>query len=368
MIPFFDFTSVHTELRGDFTKAFLRVVDSNHLIAGSELELFEKEFAEYCGARYCVGVGNGLDALAIALRAKGIGAGDEVLVPSQTFIATWLAVTMAGATPVPVEIDAQTYCIDPEQIAKKMTTKTKAVIPVHLYGMTAAMDRIRQLADEKGIFVLEDAAQAHGAKLGGARTGSLGHAAAFSFYPTKNLGALGDAGAIVTDDADLAKTARMIRNYGSAIKYEHEIFGVNSRLDELQAAILRCKLSWLDTWNSQRQALAKRYTAALSPIKDITLPAMGATDQHVFHLYVIRVAERDALADFLAKAGVTTAVHYPTPPHLHGAFSSLELKAGSFPIGEAAAAQTLSLPLWPGMPEEAVGKVIDGIQRFYSIR
>jgi dTDP-3-amino-3,4,6-trideoxy-alpha-D-glucose transaminase len=368
MIPFFDLSSMHDRMRPELLDAFQRVVAGSNFIAGRELEAFEHEFAAYCGTRHCVGVGNGLDALVIALKASGIGRGDEVLVPSQTFVATWLAVTMAGATPVPVEIDARTYCMDPERIGAHISPRTKAVIPVHLYGLPASMSRIREVAEQHGLFVLEDAAQAHGARLCGARTGTLGHAAAFSFYPTKNLGALGDAGAIVTDDESLARVARKLRNYGSETKYVHEIEGANSRLDEMQAALLRCKLPYLDEWNDKRKHAAQCYTDGLKPIEALTLPHIPDDSEHVFHQYVIRTDERDALASFLRSRCIGNAIHYPIPPHLQPAFASMNLKAGSLPVAEAAAHETLSLPMWPDISEDAVQTVIEGIHAFYTSR
>ncbi|WP_321948501.1 DegT/DnrJ/EryC1/StrS family aminotransferase [Paraburkholderia sp. J10-1] len=366
MIPFFDFSEVHRELGSRLTATFESVMSRGHLIMGQELEVFEDEFAKYCGAKYCVGVGNGLDALALALKARGIGSGDEVLVPSQTFIATWLAVSMVGATPIPVEIDPATYSIDPEKIAEKLSSRTAAIIPVHLYGLPANMGAIRQLADTNGLFVLEDAAQSHGAMFENKRCGSLGDAAAFSFYPTKNLGAMGDGGAVVTDDKSIAEKVRMLRNYGSRVKYVHEVVGGNTRLDELQAALLRQKLPLLDGWNAKRGAIAKRYSEGLATLDEIVLPTVPADRTHVFHLYVIRSKKRDALARSLQEQGIGSAVHYPIPPHLHGAFSDSGFAKGSLPIAETVALESLSLPMWPQMPLEFVDAVVDHIKQFYA--
>lgn len=367
MIPFFDIHSAHAGLQEQLKSAFDRVSQSGQLIMGSELSAFEEEFATYCGARYCVGVGNGLDALALALRAGGIGPGDEVLVPSQTFIATWLAVTMVGATPVPVEIDERHYVLDAKRIAEKITPRTAAIIPVHLFGQPAQMDEIRAIAETAGLFVLEDAAQAHGARFGGRRSGSLGHAAAFSFYPTKNLGAMGDGGAVVTDDAALAEKLRALRNYGSKIKYVHEVQGTNSRLDELQAAILRVKLRYLDDWNAQRRAIAQRYTDALQGLESVNTPLVMAETEHVFHLYVVRNARRDALSSFLGERGIATAIHYPTAPHMQRAFEGLGIKADDLPLARRAADEALSLPLWPQMRLSDVDTVARNIREFVGV-
>lgn len=364
MISFFDINAGHAELGNGLQDAFARVLASGSIIMGPELQAFEEEFAAYCGVKHCIGVGNGLDALALALRARGIGPGDEVLVPSQTFIASWLAVSMTGATPVPVEIDLATYGIDAKRLRDHVTPRTKAIMPVHLYGSPADMDAINAIAREFDLFVLEDAAQAHGAYYKGKRAGSLGHAAGFSFYPSKNLGALGDGGAIVTDDDQLAADMRRLRNYGSNKKYVHEVAGVNSRLDELQAAILRVKLPALDHGNERRRAIAERYTAALQGIADLHTPQSvdGATP--VYHLYVIRTSKRDELAAHLAAQGVTCLIHYPIAPHQQGAYADLKIAADSLPLANQAAAQTLSLPIWPQMPLSQVDEVIAHIKQF----
>ena len=366
MIPFFDIHAGHAEMADDFTQAFSKVMKSGHVIMGGELVAFENEFAAYCGAKHCIGVGNGLDALALTLRARGIKAGDEVLVPSQTFIATWLGVSMVGATPVPVEIDPATYLLDPARIKEKLTSRTKAIIPVHLYGLPAAMDAINEIARPLGIFVFEDAAQAHGATHNGKRTGVLGDAAAFSFYPTKNLGAMGDAGAVVTNDDALAGELRMLRNYGSSQKYVHEVAGVNSRLDELQAALLRTKLGRLDAWNEQRRALAARYSEGLRGVGDIRIPHVPSDSTHVYHLYVISTGRRAELSAHLTAQGIQTLVHYPIPPHVQGAYAELGLPADSLPLATAAANETLSLPIWPQMQPEQVDAVVAQFRKFFA--
>lgn len=366
MTPFFDIHAGHAELADEFQQAFSRVMNSGHVIMGPEVAAFEKEFAAYCGVKHCIGVGNGLDALALTLRAQGIKAGDEVLVPSQTFIASWLGVSMVGATPVPVEIDPATYLMDPARIKEKLTSRTKAIMPVHLYGLPAAMDAINAIARPLGLFVLEDAAQAHGSTHNGKRAGSLGDAAAFSFYPTKNLGAMGDAGAVVTDNDELAANLRMLRNYGSSQKYVHEVAGVNSRLDELQAALLRAKLGRLDAWNDQRRALAARYSQGLEGVGDLRTPFVPADSTHVFHLYVVSTGRRAELSAYLTAQGVQTLVHYPIAPHMQGAYAELGLPADSLPLATAAANETLSLPIWPQMKPEQVDAVVGHIRKFFS--
>ncbi|SOZ98481.1 Erythromycin biosynthesis sensory transduction protein EryC1 [Cupriavidus taiwanensis] len=366
MVPFFDMHAGHAALQEQFASIFSRVTRSGQLIMGPELLEFEQEFAKYCGVKYCVGVGNGLDALALSLRSKGVGAGDEVLVPSQTFMATWLAVSMVGATPVPVEIDEKYFIMDPKRIEEKITSRTVAIIPVHLFGQPAQMNEICAIAERAGLFVLEDAAQAHGAMYAGQRCGSLGHAAAFSFYPTKNLGALGDGGAVVTDDYTLAEKLRALRNYGSKAKYVHDIQGTNSRLDELQAAILRLKLSELDNWNAKRRALADRYTAGLDGLSDIVTPLAVEGTEHVYHLYVIRSKRRNELLDHLKHCGITAAIHYPTAPHMQGAFADLNIPADALPAARRAADEVLSLPLWPQMGDDVVETVVAAVRGFYN--
>jgi dTDP-4-amino-4,6-dideoxygalactose transaminase len=366
MIPFFDIHAGHAALKAEFSAAFDRVLASGHVIMGPELTAFESAFAEFCGAKHCIGVGNGLDALALALRARGIGPGDEVIVPSQTFIATWLAVSMVGATPVPVEIDEATYTLDPKLIPAKLTDKTAAIIPVHLYGLPADMEAINRIAKDSGLFVLEDAAQAHGARHAGKRAGALGHAAAFSFYPTKNLGGMGDGGAVVTDDDALASELRKLRNYGSREKYVHETAGVNSRLDELQAALLMPKLARLDEWNEKRRVIAARYSAGLAKTPGIEIPVVPAGCEHVYHLYVIQTATRDALHEYLKGQGIATLIHYPIAPNAQAAYRELGISNEAVPIAARVAAQTLSLPIWPQMSLDTVDEVVRHINNFVN--
>lgn len=350
-VPFLDVKASYAGLKDEIDAAYLRVMESGWFILGEEVEYFEKEFAAFCGVNHCIGVGNGLDALNLVLRVWNIGDGDEVIVPANTFIATWLAVTGTGAKPIPVEPDLLSYNLDPVKIEAAITSRTKAIIPVHLYGQPAEMKPIMEVARKHGLRVLEDAAQAHGAVYQGKKAGSIGDAAAFSFYPGKNLGAFGDAGAVTTNDAELAEKLRKLRSYGSNIKYVHDFQGVNSRLDELQAAILRIKLRKLDSWNSHRQSLASRYCEELKGC-DLILPAVSEGKFPVWHLFVIRTKERDALQRSLQAAGINTVVHYPIPPHLSQAYSSLGFSAGDFPIAESMADQVLSLPMGPHLSDE----------------
>lgn len=350
MLPFLDFASMHAELRAQFDTAYKRVMDSNHFILGNEVDAFEREFAEYCGAKHCIGVANGLDALFITLKALDIGPGDEVIVPSNTYIATWLAVSYAGATPVPVEPDEMTYNLDPAKIEAAITLRTRAIIPVHLYGQPADMDPIMALAAKHGLKVLEDAAQAHGALYKGRRVGTLGDAAGFSFYPGKNLGAIGDGGAVVTNDDVLADKLRVLRNYGSRVKYQNEVKGFNTRLDELQAAFLRVKLAVLDKWNDRRREVAEYYMNGLSD-SGLILPVVPSWATPVWHLFVVRHQGRSAIQAELAAHGVSTLIHYPIPPHLQGAYKEMGQGVGSFPISESIHETVFSLPIWPQLSE-----------------
>jgi dTDP-4-amino-4,6-dideoxygalactose transaminase len=357
MVPFLDVGAMHAELRSRLDAAYARVVDSSSLILGAELDAFEREFAEYCGARHCIGVGNGLDALFLTLKAMGVGAGDEVIVPSNTYIATWLAVTYAGARPVPVEPDERSYNLDPDRIRAAITAATRVIMPVHLYGQAADMDPIVALAREYGLKVLEDAAQAHGARYRGRRVGSLGDAAGFSFYPAKNLGALGDGGAVVTSDDALADRLRLLRNYGSRVKYHNEVKGYNSRLDELHAAFLREKLKVLDDWNRRRGDIARRLLKGLEA-SGLVLPAVPEWADPVWHVFVVRSAARDSLQQALAARGIGSMIHYPIPPHRQPAYAELQLGPGSLPIAEAIHREVLSLPMWPHLSAQQVDQII----------
>ncbi len=360
-VPFLDLQRIHREIRAPLEAAFHRVLDSGWFIMGPEVEAFEVEFAKYCGVKHCVGVGNGLDALHLLLRAYGIGRGDEVLVPSNTFIATWLAVSQCGATPVPVEPCAETHNIDPDALAAAITPRTRAIMPVHLYGQPADMDPINAFARRHGLIVIEDAAQAQGAEYKGRRAGSLGNAAATSFYPGKNLGALGDGGAVLTDDASIADKVRLLRNYGSRIKYEHQDIGYNTRLDEMQAAFLRVKLALLDDWNARRRALAGTYTALLQNT-GLGLPWVPAWADPVWHLYVVRSSNRDALRAHLDRCGVSTVIHYPIPPHRQVCYA--EYASHNLPIAETLANEVLSLPMSPFLTEKEASHVMETVRSF----
>ncbi len=366
-VPFLDIVKGYQELKPEFDEAYHRVMDSGWFLLGTELEAFEKEFASYCGVPFCIGVGNGLDALQLVLRAMDIGPGDEVIVPAHTFIATWLAVSNVGATPVPVEPDSRTYNIDLDRIASAISSRTRAIIPVHLYGQSSDMDAIIEIADKHDIKVVEDAAQAHGAGYKGRKAGGLGYAAGFSFYPGKNLGAFGDAGAITTSDPDLAERVRTLRNYGSKVKYEYEVQGVNSRLDELQAAFLRVKLRYLDQWNGRRREIAKTYLSALRQIIDnneseIEIPCVPSWAEPTWHLFVIRHIRRSAFQNKLRELGVGTLIHYPVPAHLSSAYACLKMSPGSFPITEALSETVISLPIGPHQTQDQTQAVISAIQ------
>jgi dTDP-4-amino-4,6-dideoxygalactose transaminase len=347
-LPFLDLSLTHLQCTEELDQAYQRVMKTNWFIMGQELAAFEAEFAAYCQSQHCIGVGNGLDAIVLILKAMNIGPGDEVIVPANTFIATWLAVEQVGARPVPVEPSSTTYNIDPSRIEAAISARTKAIIVVHLYGQPAEMNAINQLARERGLRVIEDAAQAHGARYHDQPAGSLADAAAFSFYPGKNLGALGDGGAVVTNDPVLAETVRTLSNYGSAEKYHHDLLGCNSRLDEMQAAFLRVKLNWLDSWNEERRNIASYYSAELSACRDLILPSVEDGNSPVWHLYVLRTPRRQELQTALHEAEVGTQIHYPIPPHLSGAFNGRWQK-GDFPVTEALAQQVLSLPIFPGL-------------------
>lgn len=363
MIPFLDLKAAHEELRAELDAAWARVRDSGWYVLGEEVEAFEHEYATYCGARHCVGVANGLDALILALRALDVGPGDEVIVPSNTYIATWLAVSAVGATPVPVEPDEATYNIDPTLIPAAITPRTKVILPVHLYGQPADLDPILALAKAHGLTVVEDAAQAHGARYKGRRIGAHGDVVCWSFYPGKNLGAMGDAGAITTNREDVADRIRALRNYGSRVKYVNEVQGVNSRLDPLQAAILRVKLKHLDTWNERRRAIAATYQNGLAGT-GLALPQVPDWADSVWHLYVVRSHARDQLQQALTEAGIGTLIHYPIPPHRQAAYASLGYGACSFPRAEAIAQQVLSLPMGPHLSEKQIAQVVKCISQF----
>lgn len=363
-IPFATFKPMHDEIRKDLDQAYNKVIDSNYFIQGKECELFEKEFADYCNAKYCVGVATGLDALYLILRAMNIGNGDEVIVPSNTYIATALAVSYCGATPIFVEPELETYNINPALIEEKITDQTKAIIAVHLQGRPADMDAVNEIAKKHNLYVIEDAAQAHGTEYKGQKVGTLSDAAGFSFYPGKNLGALGDGGAVVTNNKEIADKVRALGNYGSDYKYHHIYKGTNSRLDEIQSAFLCCKLPHLDKWNEYRRNVANKYFEGIkNPL--IKLPLKDSEDyRHIYHVFVIRCAKRDELEKYLNENGIGTVKHYPIPMHLQEAYKDLNIKEGSLPIAEEISKTVLSIPMYYGMTDEEVNYVIDKLNAF----
>mgnify|MGYP001031404999 CR=1 FL=1 len=363
-VPFVTFLPMHNEIRDMLNTAYNKVVDKSYFIQGEECKNFEEEFAEYCGVKYCVGVATGLDALMLILKAMNIGAGDEVIVPSNTYIATALAVSYNGATPVFVEPVIETYNIDVNKIEEKITSKTKAIIAVHLQGRTADMDAINTIARKYDLKVIEDAAQAHGAKYKGQKAGSLGDAAGFSFYPGKNLGALGDAGCVTTNNKELADKIRALGNYGSDYKYHHIYKGVNSRLDEMQAAFLRVKLPNLDKWNEDRRNTAKKYLNGINNVL-IKLPLPTSDEyEHIYHVFVIRCDRRDELEGYLKKKGIDTVKHYPLPIHEQKCYKDLGIKNGELPIAEQISRTVLSIPMYYGMTDQEINYIINTINMF----
>lgn len=365
-VPFLSFSSQHQPIREEVLQALARVYDSQWFVLGKEVTDFEAAYAVFNNTKYCIGVANGLDALHLSLMALGIGAGDEVIVPSNTYIATWLAISYVGATIVPVEPDPTTYNLDPARLEAAITPRTKAIMPVHLYGQACQMDAIMAVAQRHGLAVIEDNAQSQGAMCQGQYTGSFGNINATSFYPGKNLGALGDAGAITTNDEVLAGKARVLRNYGSEKKYHNEVIGYNSRLDELQAAALSVKLSYLPKWTAQRQAIAELYQNVLADTHGLILPQVAPGCTHVYHLFVVRTLQRDDLQAYLTQQGIGTLIHYPIPPHRQQAYAHTYLAQKSYPIAEQLADTSLSLPMWPGMTQAHVNTVADAIKSFFA--
>lgn len=361
MISFLDLKLPYQHLKAEIDEAISRVMASGWYIGGIECDAFEKEFAQYCGAQFAAGVANGLDALHLALLALGVEPGDEVIVPSNTYIATWLAVSQCGAIPVPVEPDAGTCNIDPARIEAAITDRTKVILPVHLYGQSADMELILALARTRGVKVLEDAAQAHGARYKGRRIGAHGDAVAWSFYPGKNLGAVGDAGAVTTNNPEIADRIAVLRNYGSRVKYVNEVKGFNSRLDPLQAAILRVKLAHLDNWNAQRASVAAIYDREFRSL-DLQTPQVAFWADPVWHLYTVQCDDRDAFRIRLEKQGVQTLIHYPIPPHRQAAYTDLGYAEGSLPIAERIHRRTLSLPIGPFMPAQDVEAIVNAVR------
>lgn len=362
-VPFADFSPMHSEIRGRMLEAFTEVYDANWFIDGSHCSEFEKNFAGYCGVSHCVGCGNGLDALHMILLAAGIGAGDEVIVPAQSYIATALAVTYAGAKPVYVDVEPEYFSLDPELLERAVTPRTKAVILVHLYGQIGRFDEVAAIAGKHGLLLIEDAAQAHGASYKGRRAGCLGDAAGFSFYPGKNLGALGDGGAVCTSSDKIAGLVRALGNYGSHKKYMHEYKGFNSRLDEVQAAFLNVKLSCLDRWHQDRRRIARRYLEGIQN-PAVRLPALNPDGVHAWHLFAVLCENRSALEAHLDRHGIGHQIHYPVAMHLHQAYRDLGYREGDFPVAEMSAAQELSLPIYYGMSDEQVDYICDVLNRY----
>lgn len=365
MVKFLDLKAGYKELREEIDCSISRVMNSGNYILGPEVSLFEEEFAKYCGSEYAVGVGNGLDALKLSLLAMGVEPGDEIIVPAHTYIATWIAVSQCGAVPVPVEPAANSYNIDIERIEEAITQRTKVIIPVHLYGQPVSLGPLLELANSNGLMVLEDAAQAHGATYKGNRIGSHGHAVAWSFYPGKNLGAFGDAGAVTTNNAELARNLRLLRNYGSGQKYYNELPGFNSRLDPIQAAILRVKLKNLNRWNARRADIARVYKENLTGL-ELKLPAENVDSQAAWHLFVVSTESRDQLSQYLLANGVETLVHYPVPPHKQKAYANTTLSQRNYPISEKLARTVLSLPIYPQLSNEDQEATVQIIKKYFN--
>lgn len=362
MIPVTDVAATYAELKDEIDAATARVLASGYYIGGPEVEQFESGFAAFCGAAHGVGVGNGLEALALGLRALEVGPGDEVIVPANTYIASWLAISLVGAVPIPVEPDPATHCLDPGLVEAAITSRTKAIMPVHLYGHPAAMDRLMDLARARALPVIEDAAQSHGAAIAGKAIGSHGDVVAWSFYPTKNLGAYGDGGAVTTNNPELAERVRLLRNYGSAVKNVNAVKGVNSRLDPLQAAILAVKLRHLPAWQQRRHVLADRYAAAFAGLNLIAPQTVGNQAVHAWHLYVIRTANRDAVMRQLTEAGIQTAMHYPIPPYRQAAYAEFADRADNWPLSDRLADEVLSLPMGPHVTDAQAEQVIAAVR------
>ena len=363
-VPFVSLKPVNEETRDELTKAFNRVLDNSNYILGNELDGFEKAYAKYCGAKYCVGCGTGLDALFLILKAYGIGTGDEVIIPSNTFIATALAVTYAGAKPVLVEPHQDTFLLDENLIEKNITKRTKAIIAVQLYGQVCNMDKILQIARKHRLKLIEDAAQAHGAEYKGKKVGSLADAAGFSFYPGKNLGALGDGGAVLTNDKDVADKVRILRNYGSDYKYHHILQGNNSRLDEMQAAFLHVKLPYLDKWNKERRRIADRYMSEICNER-VILPTIADNVTPIWHIFAVRIPQnRETFVEYLKDKGIMTNKHYPIPIHLQKAYSDLGYQKGELPIAESISETEVSIPMYYGMTDDEIGYVIKAVNEY----
>jgi dTDP-4-amino-4,6-dideoxygalactose transaminase len=364
-VPFLDLAAQHRALEAGIQSDLSEIVGHSAFVNGPHVATFEERFAEYCGVSHCVGVSNGLDALRLALIALDLEPGAEVLVPAMTFVATWEAVTQAGAVLVPVDVSADDYALDVEAVEAALGERTRAIVPVHLYGQLADMGRLHALSEAKGVAIVEDAAQAHGASRAGRRAGATGLASAFSFYPGKNLGAMGDAGALVTNDPEIAARTRALREHGQRRKYQHDEVGWTARLDTFQAAVLSRKLPLLDGWNEERRRLAGFYLDALDGVGDLVLPPVPSGSLPVWHLFVVRTADPEGLAEHLAGHEIATGRHYPEPPHLSGAYAALGYRDGSYPVAEAIGRDCLSLPIFPGMSEAQVLHVVDSVTAWF---
>jgi len=362
-IPFYSLQAQHRLIEQEAKSVFADLFNDSRFVLADRLKKFEEEFAGYTGGKYCIGVGNGLDAIYISLKILGVGKGDEVIVPSHTYIATWLAVSRTGAVPVPVEADAQTWLIDVNQVEQAITSRTKAIVPVHLYGLVCDMNKLKSIADKADLKMVEDNAQATGASFRNKKTGTWGQCNAFSFYPTKTLGALGDGGAIVTDSEEYCQSVRSYRNYGSVRQFVNEVKGMNSRLDEMQAALLSVKLPHLNQWNRQRKEIAVMYREQLRNLEEVELPMVIEDTDPVYHLFPVKVKKRDELRTHLESQGIETSVHYPTPPHLQKAYEEANLEKGSFPVAEELANHTISLPIWPGLTQDDVSRICEEIKK-----
>jgi dTDP-4-amino-4,6-dideoxygalactose transaminase len=365
-VPFLDLSRVHGELKEELLEAFARLIDTGEFTNGPDVGRFEAEFARYCGSEHCVGVSSGLDGLRLALLGLGVGAGDEVILPALTFAATAEAVTQVGATPVFADIRDDDYGIDAAAAAAAITARTRVIVPVHLYGQMANMRALEDATARSDLVLIEDACQAHGARRDGCTAGVIGAAGVFSFYPGKNLGAMGDAGAVVTDDVELVATLRALREHGQRRKYEHEVEGYTARLDTLQAAVLLLKLSHLEAWNEARSDAAAWYTQALADVGDLRLPAVAAASEPAWHLYVIRTSDPEGLSQFLRERGIGSGRHYPQPLHLAPAYERLGHRPGAFPVSERVAAQAVSLPLFPGITEDELARVARTVREYFD--
>lgn len=368
IVPFVNLKSQYEDLKDEMYPLIMDLLTNTEYIMGPAVKEFESAFTNYCGVKHAIGVANGTDAITLTLKAMNISKGAEVITAANTFIATALGIHHAGAQPVFVDVDPDTYNIDSTKLGTALTPRTKAIIPVHLYGQPADMDPILEFARKHNLFVLEDAAQAHGAEYKGKKAGTFGHAATFSFYPAKNLGAYGDGGASVTSDVNIAKSLRMLRNYGGIEKYQHDMIGYNNRLDSIQAAVLSVKLKHLDQWNKMRQTNAELYSQLLKDINEITLPIVIDSASHIYHLYVIQVnnGSREKLQEYLLKKGIQTGIHYPQPIHLTNAFSYLGYKKGDFPVAESLSGKILSLPMFPELSEDQINYVAKHIRSFFN--